>query len=208
MNNNQRKTFSTEQRFGQQPSMAMEMDRQQPRTGPRTNAPQVTRRPQRQPTTDWQPSEDQIERDGRSVCVRNLDKRVDEDMLRRLFRTAGNVMNITLNRDKAGNSKGYAYIEYGSKESSLAAINQLNGKDMFEDGRPIIVEQKRVNEMGRGMRKNRYRNSQQAMLMKAITQIVRISSGRGGRGRGRGFRGGHRGGFQGQGDMGNQNFGQ
>ena len=198
MNPNRRTVFSNEpqSRHPQNPN-AMSIE---PPTHPsrplKFSAPQTQKKPH---TTEWAPSEDQIERDGRSVCVRNLDKRADEDVIRKLFRTAGNVMNITLNRDKLGQSKGYAYVEFGSVDSKVEAINKLNGIDMYGTGRPIIVEQKRVNQMG--LSRKRKQNSKEAILVKALSQFVRMSS-RGGRQRfnyNRGNRGG-RGGMNGQND--------
>ena len=138
--------------------------------------------------SEWKPSEDQVERDGRSVCVRNLDKRIDEQMLSMLFRPVGGVRTITLSRDKQGNSKGYAYVELASVDARTKAINVLNGQDILKNGRNIIVEAKRVNEAGKTRRKQ---NNPNAIILKALTQAVKmVQRGGRGRGRGRGMRGG------------------
>lgn len=120
----------------------------------------------------------QQEVDSRSVYVGNVDFKTTPEQLETFFNAAGVIERITILFDKyTGLPKGYAYVEFDSKDAAQKAIDELNGKEFRN--RELRVTTKRTN-------------------------LPRMSSkprGRGGfRGRGRGgFRGRGRGSFRGRG---------
>ncbi|KAH8874420.1 Polyadenylate-binding protein 5 [Schistosoma japonicum] len=57
-----------------------------------------------------------------TVFVSNLDYSVTEEQIRHTFEKCGNIMSIRLVRDYAGRSKGFAYVEFESKESVKTAL--------------------------------------------------------------------------------------
>ena len=50
---------------------------------------------------------------------------VDEKKMREVFRLAGRVMNVTLNRDKEGKSRGHGIIEYTHPVESVQVSDVL-----------------------------------------------------------------------------------
>jgi RNA recognition motif-containing protein len=120
------------------------------------------------------------------LYVGNLSFNVDENELSDLFSQAGTVQSASIVTDRdTGRSRGFGFVEMGSKEEGEAAISQFNGTDL--DGRSLTVNEARPKESrggGGGF------------------------GGGGGRGGGRGGfgggggRGGGRGGFGGGGDRG------
>jgi len=116
------------------------------------------------------------------LYVGNLPFGVTDQDLEGLFSQSGQVesTNIITDRD-TGRSRGFAFVEMGSREAADAAIQQLNGYEI--EGRAIVVNEARPKEERGGF------------------------GGGGGRGRG-GFGGGRdRGGYGGgrdRGDRGNR----
>lgn len=75
---------------------------------------------------------------GASLFIGNLDPSVDERLLLDTFSSFGEIiMNPKIARDAENRSKGYAFINFDSFESSDAAIEKMNGQ--FLCNRPISV---------------------------------------------------------------------
>jgi len=125
---------------------------------------------------------DQAERDSLSIFIGNVDFSTSVEEVQALFADCGEINAITIPVDKfTGRAKGFAYLEFASKESVLTAMEKNNA--LLRD-RPIKVVNKRTNL--------------------PAWQTARGGA-RGGRGRG-GFRGGgfparrgYRGGYRGYG---------
>jgi polyadenylate-binding protein 2 len=116
--------------------------------------------------------------DDTSVYVGQVDYGSTPEELQALFQSCGTINRVTILCDKfTGQPKGYAYIEFASRDAVESAV--LLNDTMFR-GRQIKVTPKRQNIRGF----NNFRGGRGGM--------------RGGRGRGRG-RGPPRGGFRGRG---------
>ncbi|KAJ3368067.1 Splicing factor [Allomyces arbusculus] len=80
---------------------------------------------------------------GMTVFVANVHKRVDAETLRAVFARDGrSVTDVRLMVTKHGESKGYGYIEFATREEALAAVAALDGHVLPEDvpnGRAISV---------------------------------------------------------------------
>jgi RNA recognition motif-containing protein len=77
-----------------------------------------------------------------NIYVGNLSTDVTADDLRQAFEAFGQVTSTNVITDKfSGESRGFGFVEMPSKEQALAAIAELNGKDL--KGRPINVNEAR-----------------------------------------------------------------
>lgn len=84
--------------------------------------------------------------DDRSVYVGNVDYGATSAELEAHFRGCGSVKRVTILRNKSdGRPKGFAYVEFGSKEFIATALT-MNGT-LFR-GRPIKLMSKRTNQPG------------------------------------------------------------
>jgi RNA recognition motif-containing protein len=76
------------------------------------------------------------------IYVGNIADRVTEDQLRELFEEVGQVTSCTIIRDSiTRKSKGFGFIEMPDASEARAAINGLNGKELF--GRKLDVNEAR-----------------------------------------------------------------
>ena len=67
------------------------------------------------------------------LYVGNLSYSVTEDELRELFAQAGNVTSIAVIKDRdTGQSKGFAFVEFGSQADAQKAISRFNGQKLGE----------------------------------------------------------------------------
>ena len=108
------------------------------------------------------------------LYVGNLAFQTSSEELQQLFSQAGTVESASVIEDRdTGRSRGFAFVEMGTKEEGEAAIAQFNGKEF--NGRNLTVNEARPRE-DRGNR-----------------------GGGGGRGGYGGGRGGGRGGYSGGG---------
>lgn len=61
-----------------------------------------------------------------------LSYNVDEKKLREVFRLAGRVVAVELNRDKDGKSRGHCVIEYDHPVEAVQAISMFNNQNLFD----------------------------------------------------------------------------
>jgi len=66
------------------------------------------------------------------IFVANLSYTADERKLREVFRLAGRVVMVELNRDKDGKSRGHAVIEYDHPVEAVQAISMFNDQNLFD----------------------------------------------------------------------------
>ncbi len=66
------------------------------------------------------------------LFVANLVYTVDEKKLREVFRLAGRVVSVELNRDKEGKSRGHAVIDFDHPVEAVQAISMFNDQYLFE----------------------------------------------------------------------------
>ena len=79
------------------------------------------------------------------LYVGNLSYECTEDDLKGAFEAFGTVASVNVIKDKfTGNSKGFGFVEMGSKEEGQAAIDELNGQDL--KGRPLKVNEAKPRE--------------------------------------------------------------
>ncbi|XP_065915314.1 RNA-binding protein 39-like isoform X2 [Dysidea avara] len=73
----------------------------------------------------------------RKLYVGSLHYNINEIMLKAVFAPFGQVVNINIQRESNGTSKGYGFIEFAESESAEAAMKHLNGFELA--GRPLKV---------------------------------------------------------------------
>jgi len=79
---------------------------------------------------------------GKKLYVGNLPYSATEDSLKGVFAQFGTVESVNIIMDQyTGQSKGFGFIEFSSKEESVAAIGNLNNFEM--DGRTLKVSEAR-----------------------------------------------------------------
>ncbi len=83
-----------------------------------------------------------------NLYVGNLSFNTSEEDLRSLFAEYGEVTSVKIITDNAtGRSKGFAFVEMGSKEAAVNAIRNLNDKEV--GNRNIKVNEARKKEDNR-----------------------------------------------------------
>lgn len=81
------------------------------------------------------------------IYVGNLSYQTTEDELKSTFEQFGQVASVRIVKDKfSGDSKGYGFVEMGSKEEASAAITGLDGKEL--NGRTLKINEARPREQG------------------------------------------------------------
>jgi RNA recognition motif-containing protein len=81
------------------------------------------------------------------IYVGNLSYQTTEDELKTTFEQFGQVASVRIVKDKfSGDSKGYGFVEMGSKEEASAAITGLDGKEL--NGRTLKINEARPREQG------------------------------------------------------------
>lgn len=81
-------------------------------------------------------------------CFFQLDYKVDDSKLKEVFKLAGKIVSCELARDKDGNSRGFAVIEYDHPVESVQAISMLNGQQLYD--RKLIVRMDKSSDNGPG----------------------------------------------------------
>lgn len=67
------------------------------------------------------------------LYVGNLSYSVTEDELRELFAQAGTVTSVAVIKDRdTGQSKGFAFVEFGAQADAQKAISRFNGQKLGE----------------------------------------------------------------------------
>jgi len=66
------------------------------------------------------------------IFVANMDYTVDERKLKEVFRLAGRVVGVELQRDKEGKSRGFAVVVYDHPVEAVQAISMLNNQQLFD----------------------------------------------------------------------------
>ncbi len=75
-----------------------------------------------------------------NIYVGNLDFKVNEDDLKRVFEEYGNVISAKIISDKfSGRSKGFGFVEMDDESAAKEAINDLNGSVL--EKREIVVNE-------------------------------------------------------------------
>ncbi|CAN2387879.1 regulation of alternative mRNA splicing [Pristimantis euphronides] len=74
----------------------------------------------------------------RTLFVGNLDPRATEELLFELFLQAGPAVNVKIPKDKDGNQKLFAFVNFKHEESVPYGMNLLNGIKLF--GRPLKIQ--------------------------------------------------------------------
>ncbi|KAF2156590.1 hypothetical protein K461DRAFT_219666 [Myriangium duriaei CBS 260.36] len=64
----------------------------------------------------------------RALYVGGLDPRVTEDVLKKIFETAGHVQSVKIIPDKNAKGYNYGFVEYDDPSSADRAMNSLNGR--------------------------------------------------------------------------------
>ena len=91
------------------------------------------------------------------IYIGNMSFDTTEDQLRQAFTAFGEVTSINIITDKYDNRpKGFGFVEMTEKDSAIAAISGLNGKDL--NGRSLNVnEAKPKKDNGNRNGNNNYR---------------------------------------------------
>jgi RNA recognition motif-containing protein len=83
------------------------------------------------------------------LYVGNLNYSTTEDELREVFGAHGEVVSVTLIRDReTGRAKGFGFVEFSSDDAGRNAIEALDGKQI--GGRALKVNEARPREAGSG----------------------------------------------------------
>ncbi len=86
-----------------------------------------------------------------NIYVGNLSYNTNEESLRRVFESYGEVANVNVIKDRmTGQSRGFAFVEMPSDDQAQSAIDGLNGHEL--DGRQLRINIARRKDEGRGPR--------------------------------------------------------
>jgi nucleolin len=102
-------------------------------------------RPASRGTTEERPSASSGKVFGARLFVGNLPYTASAAELERLFTEAGKVLSVSLVTDRAtGQSKGFAFVDMGSREEAATAIKRFDGREAL--GRILKVNEARPPE--------------------------------------------------------------
>ncbi|XP_006823183.1 uncharacterized protein LOC102801539 [Saccoglossus kowalevskii] len=77
-------------------------------------------------------------KDDRTLWVGNLDTKVTEDVLYELFVQAGPLIDVKIAKDKEGNRRNYAFVEFKHDVSIPYTIQLMNGIRVYD--RPLKIQ--------------------------------------------------------------------
>lgn len=69
--------------------------------------------------------------------MKNLNDDIDDDKLRGIFASFGEITSCKIMRDERNNSKGFGFVCYANQDDASKAVNELNGQII--GGKPIYV---------------------------------------------------------------------
>ena len=89
-----------------------------------------------------------------NIYVGNLSYEANEDDLRHVFKSFGDVVSVNIIKDRYTNaSKGFGFVEMPAESEAQSAIDGLNGKDL--KGKTLTVNEARSRVEYRGGRGNK-----------------------------------------------------
>jgi polyadenylate-binding protein len=72
-----------------------------------------------------------------NVFVKNLDEKVDDEQLKKLFGAFGPIKSAVVMRDEEGKSKGFGFVNFENSDDAEKAVAELHEKDY--EGKTIFV---------------------------------------------------------------------
>lgn len=78
------------------------------------------------------------------VFVANLDYKVDDKQLKDVFRIAGKVTHVEINKDQDGKSRGFGVVQFEHPVEAVQAISMLHNQSYYD--RKMSVRMDRVSE--------------------------------------------------------------
>ncbi len=82
---------------------------------------------------------------GTKIYVGNLPFSVDDNGLKELFSSYGEITEAVVIKDKfSGRSKGFGFVTFADEASAAKAVSEMNGKDI--QGRELKVNEARPME--------------------------------------------------------------
>jgi len=80
------------------------------------------------------------------IFVANLDYKVDEKKLNEVFKMAGKVAGVDINKDRDGNSRGHGTVEYEHPVEAVQAISMFKDVSLYDRKMSIRMDSAAVRE--------------------------------------------------------------
>jgi polyadenylate-binding protein len=72
-----------------------------------------------------------------NVFIKNLDEKVDDEELKKMFSAYGTIKSAVIMRDDQGKSKGFGFVNFEKPEEAEDAVTKLNDTEV--DGKTVFV---------------------------------------------------------------------